>query len=142
MVDFKLEVWFKHSLRIVFVTSLLLVSATGYAAETPALTLITSNENGSEYGLSVQILILMSFFSYVDLTQKKFVCVNDHWDFHPRFYKIQIAIFENWCRRSTWFRLLQFIGVLSSLALFIVMPLLLALVPACYVASKITSVRQ
>ena len=90
----------------------------------------------------VQILILMSFFSYVDLTQKKFVCVNDHWDFHPRFYKIQMAIFENWCRRSTWFRLLQLICVLSSLALLMGMPLLLALVPAFYVVSKITSVRQ
>jgi len=65
MVDFKLEVWFKHSLRIVFVTSLLLVSATGYAAETPALTLITSNENGSEYGLSVQILILMTLLTLI-----------------------------------------------------------------------------
>ena len=65
MVDFKLEVWFKHSLRIVFVTSLLLVSATGYAAEAPALTLITSNENGSEYGLSVQILILMTLLTLI-----------------------------------------------------------------------------
>lgn len=65
MVDFKLEVWFKHSLRIVFVTSLLLVAATGYAAEAPALTLITSNENGSEYGLSVQILILMTLLTLI-----------------------------------------------------------------------------
>ena len=65
MVDFKLGVWFKHSLRVVFATSLLLVAATGYAAEAPALTLITSNENGSEYGLSVQILILMTLLTLI-----------------------------------------------------------------------------
>jgi len=65
MVDFKLKMWFKHSLRIVFVTSLLLVTATGYAAEAPALTLITSNESGSEYGLSVQILVLMTLLTLI-----------------------------------------------------------------------------
>jgi len=65
MVDFKLKMWFRHSLRIVFVTSLLLVTATGYAAEAPALTLITSNESGSEYGLSVQILVLMTLLTLI-----------------------------------------------------------------------------
>jgi flagellar biosynthetic protein FliP len=65
MIDFKLKVWSKHLLHIVFMTSLLLVTATGYAAEAPALTLITSNESGSEYGLSLQILILMTLLTLI-----------------------------------------------------------------------------
>ena len=90
----------------------------------------------------LQILVLMSFFSYVDLTRKKFVCVNDHWDFHPRFYRIEMSIFENWCRRSAKFRLLQIMFVLGVFGLILAAPIFLVLVPALYVILKITSVRQ
>ena len=45
--------------------SLLFAASQGYAAESPALTLITSNESGSEYGLSLQILILMTLLTLI-----------------------------------------------------------------------------
>ncbi len=44
---------------------LLLLSSLGLAAEAPALTLITANESGSEYGLSLQIIVLMTLLTLI-----------------------------------------------------------------------------
>jgi len=41
------------------------LSSLGLAAEAPALTLITSNESGSEYGLSLQIIVLMTLLTLI-----------------------------------------------------------------------------
>ena len=44
---------------------LLLASSLGFAAEAPALTLVTANESGSEYGISLQILVLMTLLTLI-----------------------------------------------------------------------------
>lgn len=44
---------------------LLSLSSLGLAAEAPALTLITANESGSEYGLSLQIIVLMTLLTLI-----------------------------------------------------------------------------
>ena len=41
------------------------LSSLGLVAEAPALTLITSNESGSEYGLSLQIIVLMTLLTLI-----------------------------------------------------------------------------
>ena len=44
---------------------LLLSSGLALAVEAPALTLVTSNESGSEYGISLQILVLMTLLTLI-----------------------------------------------------------------------------
>ena len=44
---------------------LLSVSGLGLAAEAPALTLVTANESGSEFGISLQILVLMTLLTLI-----------------------------------------------------------------------------
>ena len=65
IANFKLKACRKQLLRFASAISLLLVASTVYAAESPALTLITSNESGSEYGLSLQILVLMTLLTLI-----------------------------------------------------------------------------
>lgn len=65
MAEIKFKLLSKYLLCFASTVSLLLAAETGYAAESPALTLITSNESGSEYGLSIQILILMTLLTLI-----------------------------------------------------------------------------
>ena len=52
---------------ICFLSALVLFTVSNYAlsAEAPALTLVTSNDSGSEYGFSLQILVLMTLLTLI-----------------------------------------------------------------------------
>ena len=52
---------------ICFLSALVLLTISNYAlsAEAPALTLVTSNDSGSEYGISLQILVLMTLLTLI-----------------------------------------------------------------------------
>ena len=52
---------------VCFLSMFMLLSASslGLAAEAPALTLVTSNESGSEFGISLQILVLMTLLTLI-----------------------------------------------------------------------------
>lgn len=46
----------------------------------------------------IQLIILIFYFAYVDLTDKKFVCINDNWDKKKVWYKINISIYHKWVK--------------------------------------------
>ncbi len=62
-----IKVYIRASRLISLLSALMLLSLSslGLAAEAPALTLITANESGSEYGLSLQIIVLMTLLTLI-----------------------------------------------------------------------------
>jgi flagellar biosynthetic protein FliP len=57
--------WVKKIFPSICATFLLLSPGLGWAAEAPMLTLVTANEAGSEYGISLQILIMMTLLGLI-----------------------------------------------------------------------------
>ena len=57
--------WAKKVFPAICATFLLLAPGLGWAAEAPMLTLVTANEAGSEFGISLQILVMMTLLGLI-----------------------------------------------------------------------------
>jgi flagellar biosynthetic protein FliP len=57
--------WGKKILPPICAACLLLAPGFGWAAEAPMLTVVTANEAGSEYGISLQILVMMTLLGLI-----------------------------------------------------------------------------
>ena len=57
--------WAKKVFPSICTTFLLLAPGLGWAAEAPMLTLVTANEAGSEFGISLQILVMMTLLGLI-----------------------------------------------------------------------------
>lgn len=57
--------WAKKVVPYICALCLFLAPGFGWAAEAPMLTLVTANEAGSEFGISLQILVMMTLLSLI-----------------------------------------------------------------------------